>query len=350
MNISYDRPTVTVLMPVYNGERYLKEAVSSILCQTFDEFEFLIVNDGSTDDSVDIIRSFSDPRIQLVHNQENLKLIATLNKGIELSRGKYIARMDSDDISLPDRLAKQLDFMEKRPGVGICGTWSRTFSDGAVTWETKFPTDHETIKAHLLLNTAISHPTAMFNAPLLRKWGLRYETSAIHAEDYDLWCRASDVFSLANVPEILFLYRMHAGQISKEHASTQSRSAQSIRRRMLTRLGLNPNDKQMEIHLSLCREDYKQEMQYVSDVATWLSAIYLSNRNSFYCARGSLQLIFTRIWMDVCKRNQSSGFDLLVRHVRNKMVNKKVNLQLLRLFASAIQKQIVSGFVSVLNS
>ena len=120
-------PKVTVLMPVYNGEKYLKEAITSILLQTFDDFEFLIINDGSSDASVDIIQSFRDPRIRLVHNDTNIGLIATLNKGLKLAHGKYVARMDQDDISLPRRLEKQTYFMDNNPDVGVCGTWIKLF-------------------------------------------------------------------------------------------------------------------------------------------------------------------------------------------------------------------------------
>ena len=119
--------TVTVLMPVYNGEMYLREAIDSILHQTFTDFEFLIINDGSTDNSETIILSYDDSRIRYEKNDSNLKLIATLNKGIELAKGKYIVRMDADDISIPDRIEKQVAFLEKNPDVGICGSWFTAF-------------------------------------------------------------------------------------------------------------------------------------------------------------------------------------------------------------------------------
>ena len=111
---------VTVLMPVYNGEIYLKQAIESILHQTLSDFEFLIINDGSTDASVEIIQSIKDPSIRLLHNRTNLTLVPTLNKGLELARGEYVARMDCDDISLPERLAKQVEFMDRFRDVGVC--------------------------------------------------------------------------------------------------------------------------------------------------------------------------------------------------------------------------------------
>src|SRR3712207_3671984 len=115
--MSPDSPKVTVLMAVYNGEAYLREAVDRILGQTFTDLEFLVVSDGSTDGSAEILRSYADPRLRVVENERNLKLIASLNRGLELARGEYVARMDADDVSLPDRLAKQVAYLEARPEV-----------------------------------------------------------------------------------------------------------------------------------------------------------------------------------------------------------------------------------------
>ena len=123
-------PLVTVLMSVYNGEKYLERAIKSILNQTFKDFEFLIINDGSTDNSVKIIQSFNDLRLRLIHNESNIGLIKTLNKGLKLSNGKYIARMDCDDISLPKRLSIQASFMEKYPEIGVCGSWVKIIGLG----------------------------------------------------------------------------------------------------------------------------------------------------------------------------------------------------------------------------
>ena len=117
----------TVLMPVYNAEKYVAEAIDSILNQTFNDFEFLIINDGSTDNSLDIIKSYDDPRITIINNETNLGLSHTLNKGIELARGEYIIRMDADDISLSIRLEKQIEFMDSNQHIGICGSWIQTF-------------------------------------------------------------------------------------------------------------------------------------------------------------------------------------------------------------------------------
>src|ERR1017187_7276972 len=124
-------PYITVLMPVYNAAPFLREAIDSILNQTFKNFELLIINDGSTDNCEEIILTYKDPRIRYIKNETNIKLISTLNKGIKLSKGKYIVRMDADDISFPDRIEKQVNYMETNPAIALCGTWFSSFGDRA---------------------------------------------------------------------------------------------------------------------------------------------------------------------------------------------------------------------------
>lgn len=228
-------PKVTVLMPVYNGAPYLREAIQSVLDQTFTDFEFLIINDGSTDASVDIIHSYSDPRIRLVNNEKNLQLIATLNKGLKLSRGKYIVRMDCDDISIPERLAIQVDYMDKNPDVGVCGSWFKVFyGNNKMTagWRMGvMPTDDQEIKATLLFQCPLAHPSTCLNRELLNKFALRYDASYIHAEDYQFWVECGNYFKLANVSKPLILYRLNNTSVSRSNQSQQIEATLSIIRK-----------------------------------------------------------------------------------------------------------------------
>lgn len=165
-------PKVTVLMPVYNGEEYLREAIESILFQSFGNFEFLIIDDGSTDDSINIIASYTDPRIRVITNGENIGIARALNKGIELARGKYIARMDSDDISLPKRFEKQVDFLDKNPEIGIVGSWIKTFG-GRKTIILAHPCNPEMVRIFFLFDSPLAHPTVMMRREFLKKNNLR---------------------------------------------------------------------------------------------------------------------------------------------------------------------------------
>lgn len=211
-----EKPKVTVLMPVYNGEKYLREAIDSILSQTFTDFEFLIVNDGSTDGSVNIINSYDDPRICLVHNEKNLKLPAALNKGIDLARGAYIARMDCDDLSLPARLVRQVAFMDAHPEYGLCAsnmiivnTEKEIIGPGFV--DTAVPSEWT-----LLWENPFGHPTVMLRKEVLDKYNLRYRE--LFSEDSDLWSRLVLTARITRLPEVLLHYRSHSDSAFSQNA------------------------------------------------------------------------------------------------------------------------------------
>lgn len=209
-----NKPMVTVLMSVYNGERFLKEAIESILTQTFTDFEFLIINDGSTDDSVKIIESYDDQRIRLINNEKNLKLIASLNKGVSLARGKYIARMDCDDVSMPDRLEKEVKFLENNHDYGLVGTWYTVIdAEGKDQYNRSYPSNNDLIKLFLSLNCPLAHGSIMGRAELFKKnsYGSK-EYPAV--EDYELWVRMSKDTKVYNIPEYLFKYRIYGESFS----------------------------------------------------------------------------------------------------------------------------------------
>jgi len=208
------KPKVSVILPVYNGEEFLREAVDSILNQTFTDFEFIIIDDGSRDSSADIIKSYDDYRIRFVSNEKNLGLIKTLNKGLGLAQGKYIARMDADDISLPSRLEKQVAFMEDHHEIGVCGTWFKIIGQENNEIK-KTPLNHDDICARMFCISSICHASVTIRKEVLDKNNLFYDLNYLHCEDYKLWFDMAKVSKLANIPIILYLYRQHGAQVSK---------------------------------------------------------------------------------------------------------------------------------------
>src|SRR5437899_2426865 len=206
-------PRVSFLMAVYDGEKYLEEAIRSVLNQTFHDFEFIVINDGSTDGTAEIIERYrrADDRIR-AYEQRHHGLVATLNRGLELAQGEYVARMDADDVSFPERLATQVAFMSAHPEVGICGTWVETMGVPSGNVQ-RYPTDDATIRSWLLFESVLAHPSVVMRRELLAKAGLYYDVACIHAEDYDLWVRAARHTALANIPEVLLRYRMHPQQV-----------------------------------------------------------------------------------------------------------------------------------------
>jgi hypothetical protein len=212
-------PKVSVVMPAYNAALYLDEAVTSILNPTFRDFEFIIINDGSTDDTVSILDKYekSDSRIR-VHHQENQGMIAALNRGCRLARGKYIARMDADDIALPGRFERQLEYMERHPQIGILGTWIHNVDEnGSVKGTWCPPTNSKMLKWTNFFGVCVSHPSVLVRREVMERVNY-YRSDAAHGEDVDLWLRASAITDFGNVPEILCKYRTWSGGSSRAGA------------------------------------------------------------------------------------------------------------------------------------
>lgn len=197
-------------MPVYNGEKYLKEAIESILNQTFKDFEFLIINDGSTDSSIKIIKSFSDSRIILIENNQNMGQSKTLNKGLSLARGEYIARMDQDDISLPDRLLTQVDFLEKNINIDIVGGGYQLFGkeDNRKIF---LPSSSIKLAWKFLMNTYLCHPSVMFRRSVLKT--IQYYPQTI-SEDFAFFSKIIQKYRGSNIKKILINYRQHNTNVS----------------------------------------------------------------------------------------------------------------------------------------
>lgn len=222
-------PVISVAMPVYNGQRYLAEAINSILAQTFADFELIIIDDGSTDNSLQVLREYQkrDARIRLIA-RENRNLATTLNDIIDLARGKWIARMDQDDIALPQRFERQLQWLEQT-GADICGSWVKLFG-ASDTYILKHSQTDEAIKMELLFGAPFAHPAVMMKTELVKQ--LRYDKAWEKCEDYDLWERAARAgWKMSNVPEVLLLYRQHEAQISTSTSNLQQAFGQKIRRR-----------------------------------------------------------------------------------------------------------------------
>lgn len=207
-------PQVSVLMPVYNGEPFLGQAIESILLQTFVDFEFIIINDGSTDRSAEVVQSYDDSRIRYFENEYNIGLTRSLNRGLSLVQGPYIARMDADDVSLPQRLARQVDFLDAHPNVGVVGTAMQIIDENDKTHRTWHSlTTHEALRWCLCLYDPIAHPTVLMRRQVVEQVG-GYRVEMVTAQDYDLWRRLSKVTQLANLPNVLFCLRRHKTNVT----------------------------------------------------------------------------------------------------------------------------------------
>jgi len=242
-------PLVTVLMPVYNTEKYLKEAMDSVLNQTFGDFEFLIIDDGSTDNSVEIIKSYADKRIRLIRNESNIKLIATLNKGIDISKGKYICRVDADDICINTRIEKQAGFMEAHPDYAACSSGVEIFfenTDRSFNIIYKKFTDE--IRIMTLYQNHFVHPASFIRKDFINERNLRFNKNFIHSEDYYFFVKLSEIGNLYNVNEVLVRVRKHLSNVSVLNSDIQDRNSINVIKYQLKKIGINPEHIDFELY------------------------------------------------------------------------------------------------------
>lgn len=243
---------VSVIMPVYNCEKYIGEAINSILNQSFKDFEFIIINDCSTDKTREIITSYIDNRIMLIDNNRNLGLSESLNKGLALAKGKYIARMDGDDIAYINRLELQYNFMEENKEVGLCGSSIEVFNSISSRIH-KCPVDHDEIRVLQLFNSAFAHPVVMIRNSILKKYNLRYDKYYDGMEDYHLWIRISELSRVANLDKVLLKYREHENQVTKNYTNIQLKRAWELRKSNLIKISPDFNDEEINIFFEYCQ-------------------------------------------------------------------------------------------------
>jgi len=211
---SNNQAIISIILPVFNGERHLIECIESVLLQSFTNFEFIIVDDASTDDTSKILSKFAevDNRIKIITHKVNQKQTAAANTAIKHSKGKYIARMDADDIALPMRFKKQFEFLEKKPAFGLVGSWTDTINEtGEILGQWKTASETGVLNWNLLFGTSFAHSSVMMRTALVKEVGY-YQSP--EAEDYDLWSRLSRVSEVANLPEVLQQKRVWAGQLA----------------------------------------------------------------------------------------------------------------------------------------
>ena len=306
-------PLVTVLMPVHNGAAHLAAAMDSILSQTFRDFEFLIVDDASTDTSAAIVGGYTDPRIRLIPSRERLKLSGALNLGLDQACGTYIARMDADDISLPDRLAVQVRHMEQHPDLGLCGGWIRYF--GAHGEVLRRPTTHETIRAYALLDNPFAHPTVMLRRDLLERHALRFNSDYFPTEDFELWTRAMLLFPVANIPRVLLRYRAHDASLTGSDWSTMDEQAVRIVHAQLAPLGLDPSQEALRFHRQLAMGRLEMTAETLDLAETWLTHLSDANERAGTFDRAALASVLGDVWFRACLHTARLGGWVTTRYI-----------------------------------
>jgi len=250
---------ISVILPVYNGEKYLSEAIESILNQTYENFEFIIINDGSTDNSLELIEKYKeiDNRI-IVISRENKGLIGTLNEGIEKSRGKYIARMDQDDISLPNRFEEQIKIMENNEEIIVCGSWINIFGNNIKNKIVKYYQKDKQIKSNLLLSCCFAHPSVMMRKDVFVDNDIWYDMDFKNAEDYHLWTQLAKVGKFYNIPKVLLNYRFLETSITRvadKNELQRKKVYENIFEEALSLIDYKMNEEEIELSFIISHKD-----------------------------------------------------------------------------------------------
>jgi glycosyltransferase involved in cell wall biosynthesis len=304
-------PRVTFLLSVRNAAHTVGATIESVLAQTMPDFELLILDDASTDETAQVVRGYHDPRIRLVTNPTQLNHSRTANLGLSLAKAEYVARIDGDDLCVPHRAAIQADYLDAHREVAILGASFETFSDEPSESAGQIitpPLDSPTIAATLLFRNAIAQPSVMLRKSVLAAKRIEYDPLCIRAEDYELWGRcAMRGLVFANLPEVLLRYRIHARQGVRLYAADCYATDRLVRRRLIEHLGLRPDQAALEIHETIVMDRYVADARFVSAAAQWLTALANANEQVRCFDHPALMRLLTGRYVTLCRFAKRHG-------------------------------------------
>lgn len=304
---------VSIVMPVYNGEEFLRSAIESILKQTFIAFELIIINDGSTDESEAIILSFSDKRILYINHVKNKGLVAALNTGISAASGKYIARMDQDDICLPNRIAAQFAFMEQYTNVVLLGTQLQVVGEKN---NSHMYSKSDELKTSLLIGTSFAHPTVMIRKSTIVQNNLKYDDAYLHAEDYGFWSQICKYGVIQNLNEVGILYRKHPKQYTRVYSEQMRQATRRIRKDYATHLGLTLNDFEFTLLNTISEKTYLQSESFdLKEAADFLNLLVIHLSNSGL-EKSAVEKVIYSVWLNMCGSLQKAKKSSLYKEFR----------------------------------
>jgi hypothetical protein len=293
-------------MPVHNGAEHVREAIDSVLNQSFRDFELLVVDDASSDATPEILAQATDPRIRVLRNPERMRLANALNRGLEEARGEFVARMDADDCCRPQRLEVQLRHMERKPELGVCGSWIRKFGAENFT-DAGYPVGTQKVKAFALFNTPFAHPTVMVRRSLLATHGLRFDVSYYPTEDYELWSRALACFDGDNVPDVLLDYRVHGMSMTGADWSNMDQQAARINKTLLNQLGIQADEASVRFHRDIGMSRIPATKDAVLHAESWLLSLIRANAQRRIYDETALRTVIGDFWFRDCMHASSIG-------------------------------------------
>lgn len=306
------KPLMTMVIPVFNGERFLASAIESVLAQDFDAYELLIVDDGSTDESCEVATSYSDPRVRVLSNDQNRGIPETQNRALAEARGKYFGVLDQDDIACPARISRQVELLEEEREVAAVGAWYRAIDDtGGVTGRIKkTPVEYAEIACSLLFFSAMHQPVVTLRTEVLRRYG--YRTRYPVCSDYDLWTRLATDHVVCNLPEVLAYYRQGSHQTSKRAAQRLAKDTIEIQRKLLCRLGLSPTEEDLSKHFGIPRKKRfgihcDVDDSYLGWLSNWFGELVSGNDRCGIYEPAVLSRILRSYWRRMLIRTAREG-------------------------------------------
>lgn len=303
-------PKVTIFMAVYNGEKYIRQAIDSALEQSFRDFELLVIDDGSTDNSMAIVKAYSDKRIRVLQNETNLGLFLTRNKGVQEARGQYFATLDCDDIAPAERLETQLKYFRDNPGCVMCGGRIK-YIDQQSAYIGKFAAlrgDEDFLKSLLLFTNIFSNSTTMIDINVLRE--LQYRKGYEPAEDFDLFERVAAAHKVGFINQFLSYYRVHDSNISTIKSENRKKAEREIIERQLERYGFECNNDNLDLHLRFTTAEFDFSKYDIETYAAWLNNLRDQNRDKKIFCNQSFELALAKQWLRLCMSKFKTTRDL----------------------------------------
>lgn len=323
---------IGVLMPVYNAAPFLEEAIDSILNQTYKEFDFYIINDGSIDNSEAIIESYQDDRINYLKNDTNRGLVYTLNRGLNEIRNEFVVRMDSDDIAMPQRFELQIKYMDANPEVMASGTQIQYF--GQSDAQPIFPLTHNELKAKLILAHGIVHPTAIYRKEFIDENKIRYEEEFYFIEDYNFWLKVSKSGRLGNISDVLLKYRWEGQNVTAKNWHTREGRYKLIYQDILRELEIEPTEINKQIHLELGFNSEK--IGEISLIYNHIKLILNQNKKLRIYPQRELELELFKAWDKLFYKVADDG---LLKTMRFWGLSRKITWKQLRYIIARLLKR-----------
>lgn len=293
-------PLISIIIPLYNSEDFLSETIESLLAQTYPNFELIIVDDGSVDQSLAIARSYDDERINIIEQRTNKGIVETLNRGLDEASGTYVARMDSDDIALPERLASQVAFLEGNRDVVALGSRILRFGDSETSVDIR-PLASDMCDAFLLFATPLVHPSVMMRRAVVETLGLRYDPQFSCTEDYEFWVRLSQGGAIANLENQLLKYRIRSGGVTGTKMDEMRAQQQNIHNRMLTCLGIDATKEQLLFHQAISEGRRLLTRKELLLAREWLQLLISKNNTKLVWDQSGLAGAIGFIWGRLCR-------------------------------------------------